>query len=64
MELDFSVAEHGSIVIFTPLTEAARLAMEEMELESWQFVAEGFAVDRRVAWNLLGALLENGLLVG
>jgi hypothetical protein len=60
---DFTTEDHWSVVIFTPQTTEARDAMDDMELDSWQFVGEGFAVDRRIAWDLLDDLLANGLQV-
>lgn len=61
--IDFITTDHGTIVTFTPLTDSARDTMDEMDLEGWQFMGDGFAVDRRVAWNLIESLLDNGLVV-
>jgi hypothetical protein len=62
-EIDFSVENHGSVVVFHALTEAARNELEVMGLEDWQFVGEdSFAVDRRLAGDLAEALNANGLL--
>lgn len=61
--VDFTTEDHGSVVVFVPETDAALDEMDEMGLEGWQMVGRGFAVDHRVAWNLLDQLLANGFSV-
>lgn len=61
--VDFVTQDCGSVIIFTPMTEDAKVAMDEMPLEDWQMWGEGFAVDRRIAMDLMDALLDNGLMV-
>lgn len=61
--VDFTTEDHGSMVVFIPETDSAEDEMEQMGLEGWQMWGRGFAVDRRVAWNLIDDLLANGFSV-
>lgn len=60
---DFITMDHGSVVMFIPQTQEAEDVMDEMNLESWQFMGDGFVVDRRIAVGLIDTLLEDGLMV-
>lgn len=54
---DFSIYDDGSVVLFTPETESAQTFSEdEMGLESWQWLGRSFAVDHRVASDLVAGL--------
>ena len=62
--IDFEVRDHGSVVEFIAITEYAIEEMKQMELEGWQQLGEyNFYVDRRIAGNLVNALLDNGFAV-
>ena len=50
MGADFVVSDQGTIWVFNPLTNAARVfSRNELGLESWQWLGDGFAVDHRPA---------------
>lgn len=56
---DFLVADYGSVVIFTPMTSAARdFAHEHFNISSWAWYAGGFSVDHRMAGDLAHALAD------
>jgi hypothetical protein len=60
MDADFIVENHGTVWVFTAITEDAKSELDVMGLEDWQFVGEdSFAVDHRVARNLVEALANN-----
>jgi hypothetical protein len=59
--MDFIVEDHGSVVIFRPMTETAEAAVEQMELDGWQMWGDGFAVDHRSAHTLVELLMSDGI---
>lgn len=61
--VDFTIDDHGSVMMFIPHTAEAEQAMDDMQLEGWQMMGRGFAVDWRSAQLLVDALLDNGLAV-
>jgi hypothetical protein len=64
MAADFDVADHGSIVTFTPLTDDARDWLNEhVQAESWQWLGAGLCVDRRYAGPLIDGIADAGLEV-
>jgi len=58
---DFQVIDHGSVVSFTPLNlDAQTFAQNELAIEGWQWMANSFAVDHRVALGLSELLIDSG----
>lgn len=61
-ELDYEVADHGSIISITPLTDAAREWLDENALsEPWQWLGRVLCIEARVGGDLLFAMQEAGL---
>lgn len=60
--VDFRVRNHGTVWTFTPLTKAAKAAVETMDLEDWQWQGESFAVDHRPARALVEVLEYRGFV--
>jgi hypothetical protein len=59
----FSVLDEGSVVLITPLSKLAREWTEEnVQLEDWQWLGGGFAVDHRFADELLCGIADAGLM--
>ena len=54
----------GSVLLFHPRTRAARAwVAEHLELEDWQWLGSGFAVEPRYAGPLLEGMAADGLEV-
>lgn len=54
---DFRIRNEGTVVMFTPMTEAARQFLrDKVQSESWQWMGDSLCVDHRVAWDLLHVL--------
>ncbi len=61
---DVSVANHGSICMIQPLTQAAKDWVEEnVPLESWQFMGTAFSCEPRYVDNLVEGMRGDGLVV-
>jgi len=62
---DFSVQNHGTIVMVAPNTTAARDWVDEnlSNLQGWQWLGASFAVDRRLASDIVSGILADGLTV-
>ncbi|MCI0558137.1 MAG: hypothetical protein MN733_06550 [Nitrososphaera sp.] len=61
---DFDITNDRSIMVFTPLTEAAKDWVEKnVHLEDWQRLGKGFGVDYRFAGNLIDGIICDGLTV-
>jgi len=60
---DFLVTDYGTIVYFTPQTEAAREFASELGLEPWQRLGGSFAVDHRPARDVLDLIENHGLTI-
>ena len=64
MEPDVRVANHGTISMFTPLTEAAEAwVAEHLQLEDWQYLGKSFSVEHRYARDLATGMQGDGLVV-
>jgi len=62
---DVDINDQGSIVGFTPRTEAARTWFDEnVESEPWQWMGPSLYVDHRPAQGLLEGIQEAGLTIG
>jgi hypothetical protein len=61
---DISIQDHGSIVMFVPLTEGGtEFLTTEVQTEAWQWMGHSLAVDHRMAGGLIEACQDNGLEV-
>lgn len=60
---DFKVTNEGTVVVFTPLTEAAEAFLERCDSEPWQYLGPSLVVDHRPARDLLDAIRSEGLEV-
>lgn len=59
---DFRIADQGSIVMVTPLTQPAKDWVEEnVQLEGWQWLGGGFAVEPRYVVGLASGIADAGL---
>lgn len=59
---DFRIADQGSIVMVTPLTQPAKDWVEEnVQLEGWQWLGGGFAVEPRYVMSLASGIADAGL---
>ena len=65
-ELDVSIENHGSIFLFRILTPAAQKFVDEhLQLEGWEWMGNGVAVEHRFAEDLAIRMMdEHGLTVG
>ena len=63
--LDINVDDSGSMFLFTPLTQAAREWVDaHLNLDGWQWIGYGFAVDSRFAGTIAEGMASDGLRVG
>lgn len=61
---DFQVTNHGSVVSFAPLTDAAQSFLDDdVCAEPWQYMGSSLCVDHRCAEPLLIGITEAGLAV-
>jgi len=59
----FEVRDEGSVVLITPLSKLAREWTEEnVQLEAWQWLGGGFAVDQGFADDILSGMADSGLM--
>lgn len=63
-KLDVTVLDEGTIIIFTPVSDDAReWFAENVQMEDWQRVGAGIAVDHSYADDLLHFIRRRGLRV-
>lgn len=63
--MDFYFANHGSIALLTPLTDAAQAWVDEhIRSEETQFFGAGVVIEPRYAGDILRGLQNDGLTVG
>jgi hypothetical protein len=63
--MDFYFANHGSVSLLTPLTDAAKDWIDEhLTVEPWQRLGNGIAIEPRYAGLILIDLEADGLTVG
>jgi len=62
---DMTVYRDGSIVVFTAVTPVAHAwVRDNVEMEAWQQLGPAsFAVDRRLAHDLVVAMMNEGVMV-
>lgn len=64
-DIDVEVVDHGSIIQFQPISDAAKAWFDEnVEAESWQWLGYALNVDHRYADNLINGLINEGFKVG
>lgn len=60
--MDFTVMNYGSLVMVTPLSDAAQeWIAENVDQEGWQWFGGGLAVEHRYADDLIDGMLNDGL---
>ena len=64
-EVDFTIANYGSIVAITPMSANALEACEDgtIAFESWQMMCGSIMVDHRIAADLIENLRDDGFLI-
>lgn len=63
--IDFYFANHGTIAMLTPLTDAAEDWVEEhLPIEPWQMFGNAIVIEPRHAGAILQGLVADGLTVG
>ena len=61
---DFQIADHGSIISFKPVSEAARRWVDEnIVSEPWQWLGGALCVDVRCACDLINELAAEGFQI-
>lgn len=60
-QADVEVSDHGTIVLFRPLTEACRAWIAENVAEEAMWFGGALAVEHRYARGLVEGMIENGL---
>lgn len=64
MTIDIYIQDLGSVVGFTPVTEAATAWFDEnVETESWQWLGDTFYADHRPASHLIAGILTETDLI-
>jgi hypothetical protein len=59
---DFLAVNHGTVVQITPLSkEAFAWCDDNLELEPWQRMGASFAIDHRLAGDILNGMRSAGL---
>ena len=62
-EPDIQVRNEGTVMVFTPLSEAGKAFISALETEDWQWMGPSLVVDHRPAYDLLEAMKSEGLEV-
>jgi hypothetical protein len=58
---DFRINDQGTIVLFTPISDAAREWVDEnVASDSWQWFGPQLCVDHRMAGDLLDGIVAAG----
>ncbi len=61
---DFTIADHGSVFLIRPVSEAARQWLDENAVaEPWQWLGGALAVDHRFARNIIAELTDAGFKI-
>lgn len=59
---DVVVANHGSVIMITPRTQAAREWVDEnVGIEDWQWIGGAFACEPRMLGDLVNGMRDAGL---
>jgi hypothetical protein len=59
--MDFRITNEGSVIVFTPLTGAAKAFLDRCDTEGWQWMGPSLVVDHRPAADLLEWIKAEGL---
>lgn len=62
-KVDFSVSDQGTIVLLTPLTDAAHDWVKEHIAEDAQTWSRSIVIEHRFAYDILNGILNDGLTV-
>jgi hypothetical protein len=60
---DFRISDEGTVVVFTPLSQAAQDFLDCCQTESWQWLGPSLVVDHRPAHGLLTEIINQGMEV-
>jgi hypothetical protein len=61
---DFTLTDHGSITLLTPLSDAGQeWAAEHLPVEPWQMLGAAIAIEPRYVGAIVDGLLSDGLTV-
>lgn len=63
MDADFTVTDHGSVILFAPLTEAAHTWWSD-HVDEGQSFGGAYAVERRYASDIATGIGDAGLTIG
>lgn len=59
LNIDWHIRDAGSIVLFEPLSDTARVWLKDMTYaEPWQYFGHALAVDHRMAQGLYDLIME------
>jgi len=58
-QVNFMVTDEGTVVFITPISETARQWVDEnLSLEAWQYLGDGFGIEHRYADEIIRAMAE------
>lgn len=61
---DVTIADHGSVLLIRPMTEAARRWLDDkLVTEPWQWCDGGLAIDHRCAGVIVAELIAAGFRI-
>lgn len=60
---DFTFIDHGSVAVFTPVSEEAHEWVSYHVPEDAPWFGKGFAVEARYAGDVLDGILDDGLTI-
>lgn len=61
---DFTIADHGSVFLIRPVSEAARRWLDEnIVAEPWQWLGGALAVEHRCARDIIPELIDAGFAI-
>jgi hypothetical protein len=64
MEHDVRVENHGTVLMFRVLTDAAEEWVDDhLDLEPWQWLGNGFAVNHHYASDIITGMSRAGLTI-
>lgn len=62
--MDWTVMNHGSVVMFKPVSDQAKAWRDEnIPVEDWAWLGEAFACEHRYAGNLVEGIIGDGMEV-
>lgn len=58
-QTNFMVTDEGTVVFITPVSDVARQWVDEnLSLEPWQYLGDGFGIEHRYADEIIQAMAE------